>query len=106
MLTPHIDKLAASSTTFVRNFCQAATCGISRSSLLTSRRPDTTRVLTNGGCPFDTAPEHRSWVSLPRHFRNEGFVTEGMGKIFHPGVCKCAAQPHPPTASPNRIPQR
>ena len=88
MLTPHIDRLAASSTTFTRNFCQAATCGISRSSLLTSRRPDTTRVLTNGDCPFDTAPEHRSWVSLPQHFRNEGFITEGMGKIFHPGVCE------------------
>lgn len=65
VLTPHIDKLAASSVVFTRNFCQAATCGISRSSLLTGRRPDTTRVLENGGCPFTTAPEHRAWVSLP-----------------------------------------
>ncbi len=91
VLTPHIDKLAASAVVFTRNFCQAATCGISRSSLLTGRRPDTTRVLENGGCPFTTAPEHRTWVSLPRHFRNEGYVTSGAGKIFHPGVCNGAA---------------
>ena len=113
VLTPHIDTLAKTSVTFTRTFCQAATCGISRSSLLTSRRPDTTRVLTNGGCPFRTAPEHADWISLPRHFKNQGFETmvhpypctlpltlysctltlagaiptQGMGKIFHPGVC-------------------
>ena len=26
-----------------------------------------------------------------RHFKNEGFVTVGAGKIFHPGVCNGAA---------------
>ena len=87
VLTPHLDDLARASVTFTRSFCQAATCGISRSSLLTSRRPDTTRVLTNSGCPFRTAPSHASWVSLPRHFRDQGYITQGMGKIFHPGVC-------------------
>jgi hypothetical protein len=77
VFTPHIDALAKSAVVFPRNFCQAATCGISRSSLLTSRRPDTTRVLTNGGCPFRTSPQHANWVSLPAHFRNEGFTTQG-----------------------------
>ena len=54
--TPHIDAFAVSngSVTFSRAFCQAATCGVSRSSLLTGRRPDTTHVLTNGACPFTT----------------------------------------------------
>ena len=77
VLTPHIDQLAKSSVIFTRNYCQAATCGISRSSLLTGRRPDTTRVLTNSGCPFRTGPHHAEWVSLPRHFRNQAFTTQG-----------------------------
>jgi iduronate 2-sulfatase len=70
---------------------QAATCGVSRSSLLTGRRPDTTEVLSNGLCPFTVNPKHRRWYSLPSFFRSHGYTTAGMGKIFHPNVCEGAA---------------
>jgi len=40
---------------------------VSRSSLLTGRRPDTTKVLNNGLCPFTIDPEHKNWVSLPQY---------------------------------------
>jgi iduronate 2-sulfatase len=48
-LMPNLDALAGNSTIFTQAYAQAATCGVSRSSLLTSRRPDTTEVLSNGG---------------------------------------------------------
>lgn len=81
--TPFMDKLAARGVTFRRTYCQAATCGVSRSSILTGRRPDTTHVLSNEGC-FRSAG---NWTSLPHYFRQHGYVTAGGGKIFHPGVC-------------------
>jgi hypothetical protein len=75
ILVPNIDKLASRGTTFTEAFVQAATCGVSRSSLLTSRRPDSTYVLNNGQCPFKTAPSHASWQSIPEYFRASGYTT-------------------------------
>ena len=84
-LVPTLDKLASESVVFGNAWVQCATCGVSRSSLLTGRRPDTTQVLENGKCPFTTDPRHKDWVSLPQYFRNHGFTTAGMGKIYHVG---------------------
>ena len=90
-LMPNLDALADGSTIFTNAYASAATCGVSRSSLLTSRRPDTTRVFIGGdyntNCPFSTDPAHKHWVSLPRYFRNHGYETAGAGKIWHPNVC-------------------
>ena len=90
-LVPTLDKLASESTVFANAWVQAATCGVSRASLLTGRRVDTTQVTSNGACPFTNDPKHKDWVSLPQYFRNHGFTTAGMGKIFHPNVCEGAA---------------
>ena len=59
----YADKQIARGVGPMHAYVQAATCGVSRSSLLTSRRPDTTQVLNNGECPFTTRPEHANWVS-------------------------------------------
>ena len=45
--TPNLARLAARGTIFQRAFCQAPICNPSRTSFMTSRRPGTTRVLTN-----------------------------------------------------------
>lgn len=91
VLVPTLDKLARESVVFKNAWVQAATCGVSRASLLTGRRPDTTEVLNNGVCPFTVNPQHAGWISLPQYFRLNGFTTAGLGKIWHPNICEGAA---------------
>ena len=79
VLMPNLDKLASRSTIFTNAYVQAATCGVSRSSLLLGRRPDTTQVVSNSVCPFTTQPEHKDWVSLPQYFALNGYTTHGFG---------------------------
>jgi len=80
--TPNIDALAASGTAFTRAYCQQAVCSPSRSSLLTGRRPDSTKV-------YDLVTHFRKAlpdvVTLPQHFKNNGYYSHGLGKIYHGG---------------------
>jgi len=82
MVTPSLDSLAESSLILEQAFVQEAVCSPSRTSLLTGRRPDTTRVTdlhsywrTVGG----------NYTSIPQFFKEQGYRTAGMGKVFHDG---------------------
>ena len=81
--SPHIDALARRGTTFTRAYCQQAVCNASRASLLTGRRPDTTRVYGNGTHIRLALPDV---VALPQHFKQQGYHTQGFGKIYHMGM--------------------
>jgi arylsulfatase A-like enzyme len=81
-ITPNIDALAKSGVRFDRNYCQFPLCNPSRTSMLTGRHPVTTRVLGNGAS-FRTA--HPDWITLPQHFKNNGYHSMRTGKIFHGG---------------------
>lgn len=82
-ITPNLDKLASQGVRFDRNYCQFPLCNPSRASLMTSRKPTLTTVLGNR-TDFRTA--HPDWVSLPQHFRENGYTTMRTGKIFHGGL--------------------
>lgn len=79
-ITPNIDGLAANSVVFNRHYVQQASCAPSRTSMLTGLRPDEVGV-TNHNIHFrDTKP---NVVTLPQLFKNNGYHTVGIGKIFH-----------------------
>ncbi len=81
--TPHIDKLAARGTTFLRAYCQQAVCSPSRTSLLTGRRPDTTRVYELQTHFRKNLPDV---VTLPQYFKQQGYHTQSFSKIYHGGL--------------------
>jgi iduronate 2-sulfatase len=80
ILSPNIDKLASRGLRFDRAYCQQAVCAPTRVSLLTGTRPDTTRV-TDLNTPLNTV--RPDLVSIPRHFKNHGYETVSLGKIYH-----------------------
>jgi arylsulfatase A-like enzyme len=81
--TPNLDALASAGVRFDRSYCQFPLCNPSRSSLLTGRHPTTTGVLGNRTAFRDLHPE---WISLPQLFRENGYRTVRLGKIFHGGI--------------------
>lgn len=79
MHTQNIDALASRGTLFLNAHCQQAVCAASRASLMTGLRPDTTRVYDFETPLRDTLPDV---VTLPQHFKNNGYCTVGIGKTF------------------------
>lgn len=78
--TPNLDALAAEGVRFDRAYCQQAVCNPSRSSFLTGKRPDTLHLWSNGTHFRDKNPDA---TTLPMWFKEHGYETRGMGKIFH-----------------------
>lgn len=99
--SPNIDRLARSGVLFRRAYCQQAVCSPSRSSLMTGTRPDTTKV-------WDLETHFRAAlpdvVTLPQHFKQNGYFSQGMGKLYHGGFDDDASWSTPWTAGrpPNR----
>lgn len=81
-VSPHIDALASRGVRFDAAYCNQAVCSPSRNSLLTGRRPQSLGI-------YDLATNFRkaapSAVTLPQHFKQSGYRTEALGKVFHVG---------------------
>ena len=81
--TPNIDKLAARGIRFDRAYTQYPLCNPSRSSLLTGKYPTQTDVMDN---EYYFRALHPELVSLPQHFKANGYSSLKAGKIFHGGI--------------------
>src|SRR4051812_20737613 len=77
--TPNLDALAARGVRFEHAYCQQALCNPSRSSFLTGRRPDTLHLWSNA-VPFREKNPDRA--TRPQWFKENGYETRGIGKIF------------------------
>lgn len=79
--TPRLDQLQREGLRFRNAYANFPACGPSRNSLLSGRRPE------NTGAVLNTAENIRHFipdvVTLPEHFKRNGYTTIGMGKIFH-----------------------
>jgi iduronate 2-sulfatase len=78
--TPHLDRLAADGMIFTHAYCQQALCNPSRASLMTGRRPDTLGIWNLPTHFRDVQP---NIVTLPEWFKQHGYFTQNIGKIFH-----------------------
>lgn len=78
--TPNLDRLAQRGLLFERAYCQQAVCNSSRASIMTGRRVDSLRIWDLRTHFRDTVPKA---VTLAEHFKNQGYFTQDVGKIFH-----------------------
>jgi arylsulfatase A-like enzyme len=82
MITPHLDRLADQGTIFRRAYCQYAVCGPSRASLLSGLRPTHTRFIIDKKQP-GVDSDAPGCLTLPKYFKQNGYVTQSLGKIYH-----------------------
>lgn len=78
--TPHFDRLAKMGVRFDRAYCNYPVCNPSRTSMLSGRYPEQTQVLSNNAAPRSKVPDLKF---LPELFKEHGYYTAGIGKIFH-----------------------
>src|SRR5439155_10279854 len=79
--SPNIDRLAARGVRFERSYCNYPVCNASRTSFLSGRYPDTTRVFGNATQP--RVALGKDFQFMPEYFRSQGYFTAGIGKIAH-----------------------
>ena len=81
--TPNLDQLAAKGVLFSDAHTAAPICNPSRTALMTGRRPSTTGIYGNDENPWRKSLPNV--ITLPQHFRANGYKSLGGGKVFHHG---------------------
>ena len=84
--TPNFERLAKMGVTFTNAHVQAPLCGPSRASVMTGLRPSTTGIY--GMTPDNKIrragnPATKDITFLPEYFKQNGYHTMGVGKLFH-----------------------
>jgi arylsulfatase A-like enzyme len=79
-LTPQMDSLASQGTVFRRSYTPWPVCGPARAALTTSLTPEETGVI--GFKPIRAVLPQV--ITLPQHFRNQGYETAATGKFHDP----------------------
>jgi len=91
--SPHLDSLASRGMVFERSYVQQALCSPSRISMLSGRYPATTGIFEIGRPLRATMPDI---TTLPQHFKNHGYHTRSLGKVYHQGRDDDASWTIPP----------
>jgi iduronate 2-sulfatase len=86
--SPHLDALARRGMLFQRSYVQQALCSPSRISMLSGRYPHTTGIFEIGRPLRATMPDI---TTMPQHFKNHGYHTRSLGKIYHVGIDDAAS---------------
>ena len=81
--TPHLDRLAATSVTFLNAYNQLPLCNPTRASVMTGLRPDTIKVYDLDRHFRDEVPDA---VTLSQQFMKNGWWAGRVGKIYHYNV--------------------
>lgn len=87
VITPNLDKLCDQGLLFTNAHCSQAVCTASRNSLLSGIHPSTSGWYGSTSAMVKTydqvMEEHKM---LPQYFKDNGYKTMAVGKIFHKGV--------------------
>lgn len=87
--TPNLDRLTKQGVMFTRAYCQYPLCGPSRASIMSGLYPATNGVLVNDDQPGSYKkinPSLKDHPSMAGFFRDRGYFTARVSKIFHMGV--------------------
>lgn len=87
--TPNLDRLAQQGVRFSSAYCQYPICGPSRASLMSGLYPETNGILGNDnnlGSYKVKTPVLAEHPSIAGFFRENGYYTARVSKIFHMGV--------------------
>ena len=81
-MTPHIDQFASQGVRFDMAYSNQAVCAPSRFNLMLGSRSTSSGIYGFGQNFRDYYPDA---VTLPQYFKQQGYHTESMGKVFHIG---------------------
>jgi iduronate 2-sulfatase len=90
--SPNMDRLADGGTVFLNNHCQWPVCGPSRASVMSGLMPEETGVMGFKAMRYKL-PE---LITLPQHFKNQGYETAAVGKLNDP---RCVGELDPKNPS-------
>ena len=87
--TPNLDRLADEGIRFTKTYCQYPLCGPSRASFMSGLYPESNGIMGNShliGSYRAKTPALADHPSLAGFFREQGYFTARVSKIYHMGV--------------------
>ncbi|MDZ4852877.1 MAG: sulfatase [Pirellulaceae bacterium] len=88
--TPNLDRLANCGLIFNNAYCQQAVCNPSRASIMTGQRLDRLQIWD---LPTHFRTQSADVVTLPEHFKGNGYFTQNIGKIYHNWIHEVQGDP-------------
>jgi arylsulfatase A-like enzyme len=82
--TPHLDRLARSGLVFTNAHCAAPACNPSRAALMTGISPARSGMYVNAQ-RWKQNKLLANQATLPQHFKQNGYLALGAGKLYHGG---------------------